>query len=34
MHVPMTGTRDVILPNAFALVPQLETVAIQARLNP
>lgn len=31
MYVPLTGERAVIMPNAFASMPGLETVARQAR---
>lgn len=31
MHVPMTGERDVVVPNAFALISELETIARQVR---
>lgn len=31
IYVPMTGERDVIMPNAFANVPALEPIARQSR---
>lgn len=34
VHVPTLGERDVIVPNAFALLPQLDAVATQIRPAP